>query len=222
MNGPAIPSSSPWIEAIGWMLLHSLWQGAGVAMVLAFMLCVLRRAPARMRYLAACAAMILLVALPIATLFRGNVPHPSPSIHHDAVAEPAIVGVHRPRWPFRFENTDSRRPARADVAGDRGALDGRGRSLLATAPGRLDPGPAMGAASHPTARRSLARAGRAAQGAAGRPPRRGAARIGAGRGADGRRLVAARDPRAGRGPLGPLRARARGDPGARAGPHPPA
>ena len=91
MNGPAVPSSSPWMESIGWMLLHSLWQGAGVAMAMAVALCVLRRAPAHARYLVSCAAMILMVALPIATLSRGNVPHPSPSIHHDAVAEPAIV-----------------------------------------------------------------------------------------------------------------------------------
>ncbi len=49
MSGPSISWSSPWVEAIGWMLVHSLWQGAGVAMALAVVLCVLRRAPARAR-----------------------------------------------------------------------------------------------------------------------------------------------------------------------------
>ena len=92
MSGPAISSSSPWVEAIGWMLVHSLWQGAGVAMAMALVLCVLRRAPAQARYLAACAAMLLIVALPIATLFRSGAPQPPPPPHHEAIAEPAIVG----------------------------------------------------------------------------------------------------------------------------------
>ena len=45
------------------MLLHSLWQGAVVAMALGLVLRLLRRAPAQARYLAACMAMALMVAL---------------------------------------------------------------------------------------------------------------------------------------------------------------
>jgi beta-lactamase regulating signal transducer with metallopeptidase domain len=96
MNGPAYWSASPWVEAIGWTLLHSLWQGAGVAMALAVVLGVLRRAPAQARYLAACAAMMLMVALPVATLLRSGDIHPSPRLDHAAIAKPAVVAKMTP------------------------------------------------------------------------------------------------------------------------------
>jgi GWxTD domain-containing protein len=59
---------SAWAGAIGWTLLHSLWQGAIVAGALAAVLAVTR--PARARYAAACAAMVLLVAASGLTLTR--------------------------------------------------------------------------------------------------------------------------------------------------------
>ena len=62
--------SSSWVDAIGWMLLHSLWQGAAVAMALALVLRLLRRAPAQARYLAACVAMVLMIVLPVAAVGR--------------------------------------------------------------------------------------------------------------------------------------------------------
>jgi beta-lactamase regulating signal transducer with metallopeptidase domain len=60
--------SSFWVDTIGWMLLHSLWQGAVVAMALALVLRLLRRAPAQARYLAACFAMALMIVLPVAAV----------------------------------------------------------------------------------------------------------------------------------------------------------
>ena len=159
MSGLAGSSSSPWVEAIGWMLVHSLWQGAGVAMAMALVLCVLRRAPAQARYLAACAAMLLIVALPVATLLRSGDPQPRPRPITRSIAEPAIVGsvsstaLHPA--PVSGRGAPGRRPVRADLAGDRGAVDGRGRRLLDATAGRLDPGPAMGAARHTPAGRSL-------------------------------------------------------------------
>jgi beta-lactamase regulating signal transducer with metallopeptidase domain len=56
------------VAPTGWMLLHSLWQGAGIAMALAIALRVLRLAPARARYLAACLAMCLLITTPAASV----------------------------------------------------------------------------------------------------------------------------------------------------------
>jgi bla regulator protein blaR1 len=53
--------ASPVAGAIGWALLHSLWQGAVVSAVLAALLLMLRTP--RMRYLAACAAMLAIVVL---------------------------------------------------------------------------------------------------------------------------------------------------------------
>ena len=42
---------SPWLERVGWTLLHFLWQGTLVAAVLAAILAGLHRASARTRYL---------------------------------------------------------------------------------------------------------------------------------------------------------------------------
>jgi hypothetical protein len=67
-------SSSHWGDPIGWMLLHSSWQGAVVAMALALALRFLRRAPAQARYLAACVAMALMIALPAATVIPSVAP----------------------------------------------------------------------------------------------------------------------------------------------------
>ncbi len=61
-----------WIDAIGWALLHSLWEGAVVAVALAVVLGLLRRASAQARYVAACAAMVLLIALPAAAICRSE------------------------------------------------------------------------------------------------------------------------------------------------------
>jgi hypothetical protein len=41
---------SAWIDAMGWMLVHSLWLGAAVALALALALRLLCRASARARY----------------------------------------------------------------------------------------------------------------------------------------------------------------------------
>jgi GWxTD domain-containing protein len=60
--------ANPAAAAIGWTLLHSLWEGAIVAAVLGAMLLILRTA--RARYLAACAALLVLLALFTLTLLR--------------------------------------------------------------------------------------------------------------------------------------------------------
>ena len=60
--------ANPAAAAIGWTLLHSLWEGMIVAAVLGAMLLILRTA--RARYLAACAALVALLALFTLTLLR--------------------------------------------------------------------------------------------------------------------------------------------------------
>jgi hypothetical protein len=61
-------TANPAVEAIGWTLLHSLWEGATVAAVLGATLLILRTA--RARYLAACAALFALLALFTLTLLK--------------------------------------------------------------------------------------------------------------------------------------------------------
>jgi beta-lactamase regulating signal transducer with metallopeptidase domain len=70
VNHQAAIDASPWIDAIGSALLSSVWQGAAIALVLAIALAVLRRASSQARYLAACAAIVLLIALPLSALFQ--------------------------------------------------------------------------------------------------------------------------------------------------------
>src|SRR5437667_7976730 len=62
--------SSPLAHAIGWALVHLLWQGVLVAAILAAALALMQRQSANARYLAACGALVLLVALGAATAYH--------------------------------------------------------------------------------------------------------------------------------------------------------
>jgi beta-lactamase regulating signal transducer with metallopeptidase domain len=57
-------------RSVALALIHFLWQGALVALLLAGANRVLRRSSARARYAAACAALLLMAALPAATFLR--------------------------------------------------------------------------------------------------------------------------------------------------------
>ncbi len=57
----------PVMESLGWVLLHFLWQGVGIAVVLVVVLAAMRRASANARYLASCTALLGTVLLPAFT-----------------------------------------------------------------------------------------------------------------------------------------------------------
>jgi beta-lactamase regulating signal transducer with metallopeptidase domain len=59
--------TTPTVEALGWTLVHFLWQGALIALALALAHVALKRRTANLRYLASCAAMLLMLALPVIT-----------------------------------------------------------------------------------------------------------------------------------------------------------
>ena len=61
---------SPLAQAIGWALVHLVWQGVVVAGILAAVLALLQKKSAHVRYLAACAAMLVLLGLAAATAVR--------------------------------------------------------------------------------------------------------------------------------------------------------
>jgi HEAT repeat protein/beta-lactamase regulating signal transducer with metallopeptidase domain len=67
MNAVEAMLGQPVIEALGWALLHFIWQGMLVAILLSAVISLLDRRRAEMRYLAACAAMLLMLVLPVAT-----------------------------------------------------------------------------------------------------------------------------------------------------------
>jgi len=59
--------NSTLVENLGWTLLHSIWQIGLIALVLFFILRLLRNFSANSRYLLAVSAMFLMLALPLAT-----------------------------------------------------------------------------------------------------------------------------------------------------------
>jgi len=60
----------PVFQSLGWTLLHFVWQGALVALLYAGVGLSLRHASANLRYTLACASMLLMLALPIATFLH--------------------------------------------------------------------------------------------------------------------------------------------------------
>jgi beta-lactamase regulating signal transducer with metallopeptidase domain len=62
--------SGPVAHAIGWALVHLLWQGILVAAILAAALALMQRQSANARYLAACGALVLLLAFGAATAYH--------------------------------------------------------------------------------------------------------------------------------------------------------
>src|SRR5688500_8895787 len=60
------------VQALGWALLHFLWQGALVGALAAGVLALLRDARPQARYAVACIALLACLLLPVATLLRGT------------------------------------------------------------------------------------------------------------------------------------------------------
>ena len=58
---------SPWIETLGWCLLHSIWQITAIAMLFWGAVQVLRNASPATRYWTGCISLILMAATPILT-----------------------------------------------------------------------------------------------------------------------------------------------------------
>ncbi|MEK7684405.1 MAG: M56 family metallopeptidase [Verrucomicrobiota bacterium] len=74
----------PFAQALGWTLLHFLWQGAVLAALLGVVLGALRKSPAHTRYLAACLALSLMALAPIVTFNQ---------VSHQRELRPTITGV---------------------------------------------------------------------------------------------------------------------------------
>lgn len=58
----------PFVQALGWALLHSVWQGALVALLVACALQLMRGFSAHARYMAATLGLLLMLAAPVVTL----------------------------------------------------------------------------------------------------------------------------------------------------------
>ena len=70
--------TAPLAQAIGWALLHLLWQATIVAGILAAVLALLRRHSANTRYAVSCSALALVFVMFVATAWRSYDPAPAP------------------------------------------------------------------------------------------------------------------------------------------------
>jgi beta-lactamase regulating signal transducer with metallopeptidase domain len=69
MNAIAALLDKPIFQALGWTLIHFIWQGALIAILYASVSVLLRRFSANVRYTAACGAMLLMLIAPATTMF---------------------------------------------------------------------------------------------------------------------------------------------------------
>jgi beta-lactamase regulating signal transducer with metallopeptidase domain len=91
----------PLMETLGWTLMHFVWQGALVALLLGAALFLLRRGDPRKRYAVLCAGMLALVAAPVVTgVVTGVVIH-SPAVS----ALPAVLEAGVPEAASIAEET---------------------------------------------------------------------------------------------------------------------
>lgn len=86
-------ATGPLAQAIGWALLHLVWQGALIAGLLALLLALLPSRSANLRYTVACAALALLVAVGVFTGVRSYPGAAGPSPFVTAPATPAKLVV---------------------------------------------------------------------------------------------------------------------------------
>lgn len=70
MNALLQLAGTPWAQALGWSLLHFLWQGLALGLLAWVMLALLRGASARTRYAVACGLLLLMAAAPAATFLH--------------------------------------------------------------------------------------------------------------------------------------------------------
>ena len=98
----------PLAQALGWTLLHFLWQGALLGLMAWLALTLLRRASARARYGMACAFLVLMVAAPVTTFI--SLPRQAGVRQGDlnlsvAAASPARISLPTPRLSDRVKAT---------------------------------------------------------------------------------------------------------------------
>jgi beta-lactamase regulating signal transducer with metallopeptidase domain len=76
------------IKAIGWTLLHSIWQGLGIALLLALLLICLQRSSAAIRYFMATGAMLTFTILSLVT-FVSEYQQATVLLHENQTSTPA-------------------------------------------------------------------------------------------------------------------------------------
>lgn len=94
--------SAAWGNALGWALLHSLWEGAAMALLLAVLLSVVQSS--RMRYTAACLSLLAIVAAFLFTVVQERPRHTT--VSRVRVYHPAIQDEHSTSFLKPLPGTD--------------------------------------------------------------------------------------------------------------------
>ena len=104
MNGMVELLSTPTAQRVGWALVHFLWQGTAVALLLAVLLQLLRRRSPQARWAVSCLALAAMAALPAVTACMVSVvlPEAAPIAEMARLphaSEAAVVGMAPPPSP---------------------------------------------------------------------------------------------------------------------------
>jgi hypothetical protein len=108
----ALGNWQPLMEALGWTLIHFTWQGTLVALLLAGILQILRRSSTNSRYLAACAALLLMSALPLITMAHIILDSPN----RTATGLSPLLAARQVSLPQPIETESIIVPAQTDIA----------------------------------------------------------------------------------------------------------
>jgi len=104
MNMIVYLSSQPWVERLGWTLVHFLWQGVAIAGLYAITRGLFARSSkAQVRYGLACAALAAMVAAPVATFSLSIATKPMPPAILMAGSAPKPAATVAPA-PVPFES----------------------------------------------------------------------------------------------------------------------
>ena len=83
------------VTALGWTLLHFLWQGSLIAVLYGTINVLLQRSSAAARYFLGCASLAMMMVLPAITFFlTQSVQQPlakQSNCHHESTSAPASV-----------------------------------------------------------------------------------------------------------------------------------
>ena len=95
---------------IGWWLMHFVWQGTIIAIITSGILMILKKADARARYIISCAALLLMILLPLGTvIFRNSVP--SSIVSHVQIRKNESLNIQE----FRTDNILTARQFRKEA-----------------------------------------------------------------------------------------------------------
>ena len=128
MNAIETLLAKPIFQALGWALVHFIWQGAVVAALYAMTSLFLRRRAANVRYGVACAALALMVMLPPATMFVMSGASIRPS--YDKAESNAVTRATEKKSRRGLELTAQTEPSEQITARSSGAFE----PLLSAAP----------------------------------------------------------------------------------------